>query len=103
MPANNYFGMKSTGRNRARGAGSANLETTEGAGGDAKRVRQDFATFDSADDASTDMLSLLERKYPRALEALQAGDEAAYVAALKDGGYFTGDEAAYLRSIQRML
>jgi flagellum-specific peptidoglycan hydrolase FlgJ len=103
MPANNFFGMKASGRNRAGGAGSANLETTEGQGAGARRTRQDFATFDSSTAAAADMLSLLQRKYPRAWEALQAGDEAAYVAALKDGGYFTGNEGAYLQGIQRRL
>lgn len=103
MPTNNFFGMKSTQRNRNRGAGMTNLMTTEGAGSNAKRVAQNFATFDSAADAAMDMLSLLERKYPRALEALQVGDPDAYVAALKDGGYFTGNEGGYLQGILRRL
>jgi flagellum-specific peptidoglycan hydrolase FlgJ len=103
MPTNNFFGMKSTERNRKGGAGMTNLMTTEGAGSSAKRVPQNFATFDSANDAAMDMLSLLERKYPRALEALQMGDADAYVAALKDGGYFTGNEGGYLQGILRRL
>lgn len=103
MPQNNAFGMKASGRNRAAGAGSVNLETTEGDGSGARRVRQDFATFSTLADATADMLSLLERKYPRALEALQAGDPDAYVAALHDGGYFTGNETGYLKGILRRI
>jgi flagellum-specific peptidoglycan hydrolase FlgJ len=103
LPQNNFFGMKSSGRNRAAGAGTSNLETTEGAGYGARRVRQDFATFSSPAAAAADMLSLLERRYPLALEALQMGDPDAYVAALKDGGYFTGDEAGYRNGILRRL
>jgi len=103
MPANNYFGMKSSGRNRAGGAGSANLETTEGEGASAQRVRQDFATFPTPAAAATDMISLLQRRYPRALEALQMGDVDAYVAALKDGGYFTGNEDQYRTALLRRL
>lgn len=103
LPTNNFFGMKSTPRNMARGAGATNLMTTEGAGGSAKRVKQNFATFDSANDAAIDMLSLLERKYPRALEALQAGDVDAYVAALKSGGFFTADESVYANGLRRRL
>lgn len=103
MPTNNFFGMKSSGRNRAGGAGSANLETTEGQGAGARRVRQDFATFESPAASATDMVSLLERKYPRAYEALLAGDVDAYVAALADGGYFTGNEDQYRSALLRRL
>jgi flagellum-specific peptidoglycan hydrolase FlgJ len=103
MPQNNFFGMKSSTRNRASGAGSANLETTEGAGSAAQRVRQDFATFDTPAASAADMLSLLERRYPRAVEALQVGDVDAYVAALKDGNYFTGNESLYANALRRRL
>lgn len=103
MPANNYFGMKASGRNQSGGAGSANLMTTEGEGGGARRLKQNFATFPTPAAAATDMLSLLQRRYPRALEALQMGDVDAYVAALKDGGYFTGNEDQYRAGLLRRL
>lgn len=103
MPLNNYFGMKSSALNQAGGAGSANLETTEGEGSGAQRVRQNFATFNTPAESAVDMLSLLRRRYPRALEALQMGDVDTYVAALKDGGYFTGNEDAYRTALLRRL
>jgi flagellum-specific peptidoglycan hydrolase FlgJ len=103
LPTNNFFGHKASQRSRAAGRGVANLETTEGEGANAKRLKQNFATFNSSAESVADHLSLLKRKYPRAWEALQAGDEGAYVAALKDGGYFTGPEGAYLAGIQRRL
>jgi hypothetical protein len=103
MPNNNAFGHKSSGRSRAAGRGSDDLMTTEGAGSGAKRVRQSFATYQNPGESVADHVDLLKRKYPDAWAALEAGDAAAYVAALKDGGYFTGDETAYLKSIQRRL
>lgn len=103
LPNFNYFGMKSSPRNRAAGAGSANLETTEGAGSKAQRVRQNFATFNSSTEAAADMLSLLQRKYPMAVEALQEGDPAAYVEALHAGGFFTANPTVYLNGLLRRL
>lgn len=103
MPQGNFFGHKASAKSKASGRGSANLETTEGEGTGAQRVKQDFATFNNATESAADHISLLKRKYPLAWEALQAGDESAYVAALKDGGYFTGNESEYLKGIQRRL
>lgn len=99
LPRNNFFGHKAS----SRSTGSANLETTEGEGAGARRVRQNFATFNSSTESAADHLSLLRRNYPRAWEALEAGDADAYVAALKDGGYFTGNEDAYRSAILRRL
>lgn len=99
MPKGNFFGHKAT----AKSSGSANLETTEGEGADAVRVKQNFATYETPAESAADHIDLLKRRYPRAWEALQAGDESAYVAALKDGGYFTGSETAYLKRIQERL
>lgn len=94
----NMFGLKATGNRK-----SFEANTTEGEGSEAKRVRQRFVAFDTIADSVADHLSLLQRKYPRAWEALINEDENAFVAALKDGGYFTGNEGGYLRAIQRRL
>lgn len=98
-PGSNFFGHKSSGRSRAAGRGSAELMTTEGEGAGAHRTRQSFAQYASPGESVADHVDLLKRKYPLAWEALQAGDPAAYVAALKDGGYFTGNETVYLNGI----
>jgi flagellum-specific peptidoglycan hydrolase FlgJ len=103
LPRNNFFGHKASGRSAAQGYGSANLETTEGEGAGAKRVRQNFATFPTSTASAADHISLLRRNYPRAWEALQVGDVDAYVASLKDGGYFTGNEDQYKRALLRRL
>ncbi len=94
----NMFGHKSS-----KGGRAFEAMTTEGEGAAAVRVPQSFADYGSIAENVADHLSLLQRRYPRAWEALQAEDPAAYVAALKDGGYFTGNENVYLdRILQRL-
>lgn len=94
----NMWGHKAT---QGRQAFTAN--TTEGEGLSAKRMKQSFASYGSITDATADHLSLLKRRYPRAWEALEAGDPDSYVAALKDGGYFTGNETIYLKQILQRI
>jgi flagellum-specific peptidoglycan hydrolase FlgJ len=96
--AGNMFGHKRTGN---RPGITAN--TTEGEGAAAHRTRAEFALYPSIADGVADHISLLKRRYPRAWEALEAGDVDAYVAALKDGNYFTGNETAYANSLRRRL
>jgi flagellum-specific peptidoglycan hydrolase FlgJ len=94
----NMFGHKATG-----GRKGFDANTTEGEGSGARRMKQTFVDYPNIASSVADQLSLLERKYPRAWEALLAEDESAYVAALKDGGFFTGNETQYLQAIQRRL
>jgi flagellum-specific peptidoglycan hydrolase FlgJ len=95
---NNMFGHKLTG-----GRKGFNAATTEGEGKNERRVRQNFAAYGSIAEGVADHLSLLKRGYPKAWEALQQGDASAYVAALKDGGYFTGNEDRYRSRILERL
>jgi len=95
---NNFFGHKATGPDKF-----VEADTTEGAGDQAQTVKAKFRAFDSAEQSVEAHISLLKRRYPKAWEALQSGDENAFVAALHDGGYFTDDEGNYLRGIQRRL
>jgi hypothetical protein len=94
----NMFGHKQSGK---RPGFSAN--TTEGEGAGAVRLKQNFASYGSITESVADHLSLLKRNYPIAWEALEVGDVDAYVAALKDGGYFTANEAVYKNALQRRL
>lgn len=91
---NNFFGIKGAGKE---------LETTEGEGANAKRVKSSFKTYADADASAADMVSLLKRKYPDAWEALKVGDVDTYVSELKRGGYFTANETAYLNGVKRFL
>jgi flagellum-specific peptidoglycan hydrolase FlgJ len=93
-PGNNFFGIKGKGNN---------LLTTEGEGANARTLRADFRAYGSPTESVQDLVALLQRKYPDAWRALERGDAPAYVAALKDGGYFTGSETEYLNGIQRRL
>lgn len=97
-PNNNMFGHKASG-----GRQGAELMTTEGEGANARRVKQTFAVYPTVAESVTEHVDLLKRRYPDAWKALERGDAPAYVAALKDGGYFTGSETEYLNGIQRRL
>jgi flagellum-specific peptidoglycan hydrolase FlgJ len=93
-PQQNFFGMKGKG---------ASLETTEGSGADAKKVRQGFKAYSSPDESVSDMIDLLKRRYPDAWTALESGDVDAYAAALKDGGFYTDSETNYVNGLKRRL
>lgn len=97
-PNNNMFGHKAT-----KGKASAAFETTEGEGSEAKRVMQNFRAYDSIAESVDDHIDLIRRKYPDAWAALERGDAPAFVAALKDGSYFTGSETSYLNGVLRRL
>ena len=44
----------------------------------------------------------LKQRYPKALEAAERGDSQGFVRGLKERGYFTGNEGAYIRSVSSM-
>ncbi len=54
-----------------------------------------FRAFSDLLAGVTDHVSLLERRFPAAFEALWSGSPAAYAHALKLGGYYTAMEAKY--------
>ena len=58
-----------------------------------------FRAYRSAGEGAADYVSLLARKYPRAIDAARVGDILEYVSALREGGYFTGSAAAYAHSL----
>ncbi len=95
---NNFFGHKAKGDEP-----SVTAQTPEGGGKDQKIVPGKFRAFASAEESVSEHIDLLKRKYPAAWTALQNGDENAFVAALKDGGYFTDDESTYLKGLQRRI
>lgn len=77
-------------------------EAHEGSGYHVRALRDRFRAYPSAKEGAEDYLSLLIRKYPQAIDALQRGDVADFVNALKRGGYFTGSEADYSRSLSEL-
>lgn len=73
--------------------------THEGHGDTRRQITDNFRAYTSASQGAADFVSLIKRRYPSAYQAALAGDADAYVAALKKGGYFTGDPAAYTRAV----
>jgi hypothetical protein len=91
----NFGGIKGTGPSGA----STVYATHEGSGASALQIRDRFRAYDSPEQGASDYLSLLQRRYPDALQAAERGDPVGFVQALKARGYFTGDEAAYTKSV----
>ena len=91
----NFGGLKGSGPSGA----STVYATHEGFGPSEVQTRDRFRAYDSAQQGAGDYLSLLQRRYPDAVQAAEHGDAVGFVQALKSGGYFTGDEAAYTKSV----
>jgi len=91
----NFGGIKGTGPSGA----STVYRTREGFGASEVQIQDRFRAYASAEEGAGDYLSLLERRYPEALRAAERGDPAAFVQGLKSHGYFTGDPAAYSKSV----
>ncbi len=73
--------------------------TKEGFGATERKIVDRFRAYDTADEGAQDYVRLLAGRYGRAVEAAKAGDASGFVRGLKSGGYFTGDPAAYERSV----
>jgi len=78
-------------------------EAHEGHGRNVRALLDRFRAYESARSGAEDYLSLLIRKYPRAVDAVEQGDATEFVAALKLGGYFTGSESEYARSLSALV
>ncbi|MEY4551331.1 MAG: hypothetical protein RL685_7526 [Pseudomonadota bacterium] len=94
----NFGGIKGTGPTGA----STVYRTREGSGASEIQIQDRFRAYDTAEQGASDYLSLLTRRYPDALQAAERGDPAGFVQALKSRGYFTGDEAAYTKSVSAL-
>lgn len=77
-------------------------KTKEGWGANEVRIKDGFRAYQTGEAGALDYVSLLQRRYPEALEAAQRGDSSGMVRALKQGGYFTGNEVAYTNSVARI-
>jgi len=94
----NFGGIKGTGPSGM----SAAYGTREGWGENATRVVARFRAYGSAEEGARDYVSLLERRYPDAVNAAEAGDARGFVQALKTNGYFTDNLASYTRSVESL-
>src|SRR4051794_12451122 len=94
----NFAGIKGTGPTGL----SVAQRTHEGWGVSERTITENFRAYRTAEEGARDYVSLLKSRFPGALAAAQHGDPAATVHALKQAGYFTGDEGAYTRSVTQI-
>jgi len=94
----NFAGIKGSGPSGL----SVMQRTREGYGSTERTITDSFRAYQTAEEGARDYVSLLKARFPGALAAAQEGDPAATVHALKQSGYFTGDEVAYTRSVSKI-
>lgn len=73
--------------------------TREGFGSTERQIVDNFRAYASVEEGAKDYVQLLLARYGSAVSAAERGDAASFVQGLKQKGYFTGDPAAYERSI----
>ncbi len=78
---------------------TTSYKTHEGYGDTRQAITDRFRAYSTAEEGAKDYVGLLARKYGDAIEAAKAGDPRDFVTALRAGGYFTGDPAAYTRAV----
>jgi hypothetical protein len=94
----NFGGIKGVGP-----SGMSTAQRTREGWGETERVIVDkFRAYRTAEEGATDYVRLLAKRYPDAVQAAERGDAAGFVRGLKARGYFTGNEGAYLRSVQSL-
>lgn len=94
----NFAGIKGTGPSGM----SVSQRTKEGWGASEVTRKDNFRAYASAEEGATDYIKLLARRFPEALKAAQNGDPVGTVRALKQSGYFTGNEEVYTRNVVSM-
>lgn len=89
-----------------KGVGPSGLtvaqKTREGYGKTETRIVDQFRAYRTSEEGAEDYARLLLNRYGKAVESAQAGDVQGFVQGLRQRGYFTGDPAAYERSIARL-
>jgi len=94
----NFAGLKGKGPSGL----SVACSTREGYGENAVRIVDNFRAYRTAEEGATDYVSLLERRYPKAVEAARGGDASGFVSALKDRGYFTDNLDTYQARVSQL-
>jgi flagellum-specific peptidoglycan hydrolase FlgJ len=93
MHAYNFAGLKGRGPTGA----SVVVWTREGTPGEL--VQRTFRAYRGPQEGARDYLRLLVDRYPSAVRAAREGNAYSFASALDAGGYFTGDDRAYLRAL----
>jgi flagellum-specific peptidoglycan hydrolase FlgJ len=89
-----------------KGASPAGLSaaylTTEGQGEAAVKITDRFRAYVSPVEGATDYVKFLATRFSGAMAHARQGDAEGFVRSLKQGGYFTGSEEDYVRSVTRL-
>lgn len=93
MHAYNFAGLKGRGPTGA----SVVVWTREGTPGDL--VQRTFRAYRGPQEGARDYLRLLSDRYPSAVREARDGNAYGFASALDSGGYFTGDDRAYVRAL----
>jgi hypothetical protein len=99
MHNNNFGGIKGTSPEGM----TAKLKTREILGGKEVEIRDGFRAYSTPLEGAKDYIQLLEKRFPRALEAAKTGDIGEYAARLKAGHYFTADAGEYAACLKGVL
>jgi len=91
----NFGGIKGTGPSGL----SASYGTKEGSGASEVHITDTFRAYRTPEEGAKDYVALLSRRFPKAIDAAKSGDPSGFVRALKERGYFTGDETAYRNNV----
>jgi flagellum-specific peptidoglycan hydrolase FlgJ len=94
----NFGGIKGT----SPAGLSAAYRTTEGEGASTVKITDRFRAYGSAIEGATDYVKFLSTRFSGAMANAHRGDAEGFVRALKQGGYFTGSEEDYVRSVTRL-
>lgn len=94
----NFGGIKGSGPSGL----SAAYKTREGFGENEQRIVARFRAYESATEGARDYVDLLARRYGDAVDNAAREDAPGFVRALKQKGYFTGEEQAYVRSVSSL-
>jgi hypothetical protein len=94
----NFGGIKGRGPSGL----TVHLKTREGWGQSERRIVDGFRAYRTASEGAVDYVKLLTTRYKTAVVAAEQGDAAGFVKGLKARGYFTGNESAYVRSVDRL-
>ena len=94
----NFGGIKGMGPSGL----SVSQRTKEGFGASERTITDRFRAYRTAEEGATDYVKLLRQRFPEAVESAQRGDPSGFVSGLKQRGYFTGDAAAYTRSVSSL-
>ncbi len=99
MHNNNFGGIKGVSPEGT----TARMRTREVLDGKSVQITDGFRAYSTPENGAKDYLALLERRFPRALEAGRSGDVEGFARSLKAGNYFTADVGEYAAAMRGVM